>query len=127
MPKCSSVRYASASIVISSYVIVLVRDTVAEEDAKLAFQQEVAIMWAFAKNEYFVKLLGYSENPMVIVMRYYQEGALQTLIYRDRKLTWDARLVLGFAIDIIAGINAMHEQGIVHNDIKVSSNVLCVL
>ena len=52
-------------------------------------------------------------------MKYYEKGSLQNIIYKDKKFRWSIEFVHGILTDLAVALQAMHERGIVHNDIKV--------
>jgi serine/threonine protein kinase len=65
------------------------------------FLQEMTIHETFRENEYFAKLICFSEDPQSIVLKFYKYGALHNFIWRvkDKMLT-DVPYTLGAALDI---------------------------
>eukprot|EP00158_Paraphelidium_tribonemae_P006966 Partr_v1_DN28054_c0_g2_i1_m57392 len=92
--------------------------TIERELAK--FQQEIALLNAFKAHTNIVRLLGYSEYPHSIILKYYPRGSLQDWISRKKRTV---SLVYNFITDISHGVLALHNNGVVHCDIK-PENVL---
>ncbi len=61
------------------------------------------------------------DGEMFIVMEYIKGGELKQLLINERQLTIDK--VLDYATQIAEGLQAAHEKGITHRDIK-SSNIM---
>jgi serine/threonine protein kinase len=80
-----------------------------------AFQQEVALMWLFQSHACMVKLIGYDEQRMDIVMPEYNLGSLE---YYINTRSYKSKIARSIATDVARGIQAMHQKGIVHQDIK---------
>ncbi len=91
-------------------------------------------MECFKHHRNIAKILGYSENPLCIVMKYYDQGSLTHWIKtaRNRSLFQ----VMRFAHGISSGLYLLHSKGIVHNDLKPDNilidrdengNLICVL
>lgn len=70
-----------------------------------------------------VRMYGYEENEkeILIIMEFCESGSLRNLIERFGNLT--ETLASGYVIQILSGLGYLHEQGIVHRDIK-AGNIL---
>eukprot|EP00158_Paraphelidium_tribonemae_P001720 Partr_v1_DN24721_c0_g1_i2_m37191 putative protein kinase kinase kinase len=100
---------------------------------QMAFEQELAVMWIMSRFKSSLTLLGYSRLPMALISRHYKLGSLASLIYRNAiseevnkqydAISYDSEFILKLCQDIIAGINDIHSQGIMHCDLK-SANIL---
>ncbi len=101
-------------------VKVLKKEVMTEKDIKL-FQQEVSLMEYFKKERNIAKILGYSENPYAIVMKYYNLGSLSNWFKNKEPKT--KFHVLALSHDIASGVMSMHQKGVVHLDLK-PDNVL---
>lgn len=85
-----------------------------------AFRQEVALMWLFNNCDYTVKLMGFNEAQLAVVMPEYSLGSLKHFIQAGN---YDCKVVHSLVLDIAKGLLAMHDCGVVHQDIK-PDNVL---
>lgn len=119
-------------------------------ELKATVLTEVAVMFALINHPNIIKLLGYSEAPLSIVMKVYDRNLFSLVMSRPeystqrgpmdaiRKLRIDTKLTQGvltkgfemlpelalhLAWGIASGMQAMHSQGILHRDLK-SANVL---
>ncbi|KAI3653284.1 hypothetical protein MP228_001231 [Amoeboaphelidium protococcarum] len=96
-----------------------------EEDNQQAFIQEVSLLNFFSNNRLFVKLVGYSQNPNTIVMKYYPYGNLEdVLIGRSTYAMWSLDLMIPLFCDIVEALSEMHKNGFVHSDIKPANILL---
>ena len=81
-----------------------------------SFKYEVAIMCNLPSIPQIVKLIGYSESPRAIIMKYYPLS-LKKLIDSVYD-TGDPRICLKIMGDIATGMARLHKSGILHLDIK---------
>jgi|GEM_PF-1882955 len=89
--------------------------------AKIEFNREVSIMAAL-RHTNIVSLFGICFEPeFCIVMEYMSGGSLYSLLHSNEELTWSLRLRM--AMDITKGLAYLHDNDIVHRDLK-SLNVL---
>ncbi|KAI3643039.1 hypothetical protein MP228_012594 [Amoeboaphelidium protococcarum] len=96
-----------------------------DEDNQQAFIQEVSLLNFFSNNRLFVKLVGYSQNPNTIVMKYYPYGNLEDiLIGRSTYAMWSIDLMIPLFCDIVEALSEMHKNGFVHSDIKPANILL---
>ncbi len=68
--------------------------------------------------------LEHSANGRYLVMDYCEGGTLRSILESDTVLSWEE--MLGLMLDILAGLDHAHQQGIVHCDIK-PENILLTL
>lgn len=68
--------------------------------------------------------LEHSANGRYLVMDYCEGGTLRSILESDIVLSWEE--MLGLVLDILAGLDHAHQQGIVHCDIK-PENILLTL
>ena len=103
-----------------------------EEEARISFLQEVAVMWYLFEEINIAKIIGYSEQPYIILMKFYPLGSLDVLLYKSQQvpvlasIRLSSLLAMQFAIDIARGLQAIHAAGFVHSDLKVSSLYLAL-
>lgn len=99
--------------------------TASDEDNQQAFIQEVSLLNFFSNNRLFVKLVGYSQNPNTIMMKYYPYGNLEdVLIGRSTYAMWSLDLMIPLFCDIVEALSEMHKNGFVHSDIKPANILL---
>ncbi len=104
-------------------VVVKEMDQRAINDKNTAlFLQEVSIMELLKSNINIATILGYSQSPPTIVMKFYHYGSLYHYVM-STKIKTSKRIVVYYALDIARGLKFMHSKGLVHADIK-SMNVL---
>lgn len=90
-------------------------------DASKEFETEVQVM-AKLHSPNIVSLYGYCMNPKYcIVMEYMPKGSLFNVLKSDQPLDWKIRIKM--ATDIACGLAFLHQEKILHRDIK-SLNVL---
>jgi tRNA A-37 threonylcarbamoyl transferase component Bud32 len=110
----ASLRKKFGEIIIQK--VVFAKDKVMEE----AFYQEVGIMILLNSFPHFCTILGYTEKPLSIVLKYYPDGSLHEWI---RKTQMTKSLVLMIVKEISEALNVMHSHYLAHCDIK-PQNVL---
>lgn len=86
-----------------------------------AFRQEVALIWLFNDNDHIVKLLGFNEMRLDIVMPEYTMGSLARFLDSEN---YSTKTAVSIALDVARGLAVMHERGIVHQDIKTDNILL---
>jgi serine/threonine protein kinase len=77
---------------------------------------EVAIMSCLPPTPYTVQLIGYSEKPKAIVMKYYPISL--KLLLRSPEIGNNPMLRLKMGFDIANGMNVIHSHSILHLDLK---------
>jgi serine/threonine protein kinase len=100
-----------------------VRDKRNAKRILLAFRQEVAILWYLHDHANIVKMFGYSEKELMIIMRYYPRGSLFNFIYDRNVVEISSAVTLTLFRDVASAIKILHATGIVHNDLK-PANIL---
>ncbi|KAI3650640.1 hypothetical protein MP228_004121 [Amoeboaphelidium protococcarum] len=100
--------------------------SISEEENRIVFDQEVALMWHFDGHPNFIQLVGYSHQPLVTVTKLYEFGSLANLIYGKKSIPnmkYNFYLVLKLGEDIASALFELHSRKIAHNDVK-PDNVL---
>jgi hypothetical protein len=85
------------------------------------FHSEIAIMYFFKDHPNIVKLIGYTEKPYTILLKYYKNYSLFHFMKKGKRKT--KRMLMGFILNIAHAVQAFHTNGIVHSDLK-PENVL---
>jgi WD40 repeat protein len=80
---------------------------------KSLFDQEVSLMEYLGAKDHIAKIIGYTNRPCCILMKFYPEGSLENWI---EKLT--PLLRAQFCLDIANGIFNMHSLLVAHCDLK---------
>ncbi|KAI3643051.1 hypothetical protein MP228_012606 [Amoeboaphelidium protococcarum] len=95
-----------------------------DEDQQ-AFIQEVSLLNFFSSNKLFVKLVGFSQNPNTIVMKFYEYGSVEDVLNgKSKSGQWSFDLMIPLFCDIVEGLSEMHKNGFVHSDIKPANIML---
>ncbi|KAI3650434.1 hypothetical protein MP228_003915 [Amoeboaphelidium protococcarum] len=109
-----------------SCVVKILNSDISERDEIASFTQEISMMWFFRSSRNFAKLLGFTDNPPMIIMKKYTRGALSAILYNPESakyVNWTSDLKFSLMKDIATGIKEMHDSGFAHCDIK-SANIL---
>lgn len=85
-----------------------------------AFYQEVGIMIMLSTFPSFCQIIGFTENPSSMLLKYYYDGSLFDVI---RKKTYRTRTKIKLLREISAALNVMHSHYLAHCDLK-TQNVL---
>lgn len=86
-------------------------------------EQELSIMALLRDHKNIAKMVGFCrEDNYYILMKYYRVGSLDKFL-RDASNHISKQLILSFTSDICSGLQALHQKGLAHSDIK-SANVL---
>jgi serine/threonine protein kinase len=104
--------------------IKVINNRSASAAARDSFLYEVALMTAYPESEYLVKIIGYSESPMCIIMKFYP-FSLKDILKRD---DFENNVSISFkiAMDIAIGMSILHNRGIIHFDLKPGKFNLCL-
>ena len=95
-----------------------------EEEMRVNFQQEVSIMWSLNFHENIIKLIGYSDDPLSMVMKFYPKSLSAFVNEGSAESAYlDPTTVLRFSFHICDAMAEIHSLGIVHRDLK-TPNVL---
>ncbi|KAF9167539.1 hypothetical protein DFQ26_004311 [Actinomortierella ambigua] len=91
------------------------------DSEEAAMQQEIQLLEKL-RDKYVIQYYGttYYEDCLVLVMEYAEGGTLQRAIQAGH-LTWDDKGRI--AQEILRGLSYIHEEGVIHRDLK-SQNVL---
>ena len=104
-----------------------------EQEMRVSFFQEVSIMWYLVQEKNIAKLIGYCEEPLALIMKFYPLGSLDNLIHKQREranlvdIRYTNQMMIQLAGDIARGLRAIHVAGFVHSDIKVSEVLTVVV
>lgn len=91
--------------------------TIAVEDA----EKEIILLSGLENNQHVVKLIGYqqSEGFMYIFMEYVEGGSIESLFKKMSKL--NEKLAAKYTQQILKGLKHLHQNGVIHGDIKCNS------
>lgn len=81
-----------------------------------SFDQEISLMHYLGRHENIVGLLGWCDEPLAMLMRYYPLGSLDKVLAKRMPAT--KSVILKFSLDISRGVNFMHQKGVAHCDLK---------
>jgi WD40 repeat protein len=96
--------------------IVFVRNKSSEE----AFFQEVGIMIMLSHFPHFCQIIGYTERPLSLILKFYPDGSLfEWLKTSEGALQYDVKILK----ELAEALRTMHSHYLAHCDIK-SQNVL---
>lgn len=99
--------------------VVFVNNKASEE----AFFQEVGIMIMLSSFPNFCQIIGYTENPLSMILKYYPHGSLHEWLRKsERRSSFEVKLLKELAQALIT----MHSHYLAHCDVK-SQNVLIQL
>ena len=100
------------------------------EDKRYAFLQEISLLWSFRDHPSFIRFFAYSDSPPAVVMKHYTYGDLKSFVHGKGKVTkkfiYSKKQMIDIYKQFCDGIAYMHENGIVHCDIKPSNVLLHV-
>ncbi|ELP92022.1 protein serine/threonine kinase, putative [Entamoeba invadens IP1] len=90
-----------------------------DKSSKKEFEDEVSMLDKF-RSEYIVHFYGavFIPNKVCLVTEFAQFGSLQDLINNKTSSEIDMKKRLKFMLDVAMGIMYLHENGILHRDIK---------
>lgn len=80
-----------------------------------AFYQEVGIMIFFLPFPHFCKIVGYTENPLSMVLKYYPAGSLFDWI---RKNSYGRGIIVKIMKECALALKTMHSNYMAHCDLK---------
>jgi serine/threonine protein kinase len=85
-----------------------------------AFYQEVGIMIMLNSFPRFCKILGYTENPLSMILKYYSDGSLHEWLMKNR---YSSAILLKITKEVSEALQTMHSYYLAHCDLK-PQNVL---
>eukprot|EP00158_Paraphelidium_tribonemae_P006414 Partr_v1_DN27810_c0_g1_i3_m23294 putative receptor-interacting serine-threonine kinase 2 len=88
-----------------------------------SFYQEVTIMNDLRSSTFIATILGYSDDPFSIIMKYYEMGSLRSFLKRP-PFPITKLVVSIFSSNVASGLLMMHFRGIAHCDIKLDNILL---
>ncbi|KAI3646536.1 hypothetical protein MP228_009464 [Amoeboaphelidium protococcarum] len=89
-----------------------------------SIHQEIALMWRFQGYDQIAKLVGFDGQNNVLLMINYELGSLEQLILnRAQAVDYSFDLQAMLCFDVITALVVLHQNAVVHNDIK-SGNYL---
>lgn len=91
--------------------------TIAVEDA----EKEIILLSGLENNQHVVKLIGYqqADGVMYIFMEYVEGGSIESLFKKISKL--NEKLAAKYTQQILKGLKHLHQNGVIHGDIKCKS------
>jgi len=92
-----------------------------EEQNRIKFQQEVAILWSLDNQLNVMKLIGYSIKPRYIITKLYPTDLFKFIHTSTIEIT--SKMIFNLTFEISTGLTAIHGNQIAHRDIK-SPNIL---
>jgi tRNA A-37 threonylcarbamoyl transferase component Bud32 len=96
--------------------IVFVRSKISEE----AFYQEVGIMVTLLRFKNFCQIIGYTDQPLSLILKYYDLGSLKDWIRENQP---SQKTAVKISRDISKALETMHNHYLAHCDIK-TQNIL---
>ncbi len=95
---------------------VIVKEYKQHATTKASFMMEIGLLEYFKDSEHVAKVLGSTEDPCCLIMKYYKLGNLRSFLNNNKKRRLP--VIISFAHDIAAGIFDLHITEVVHNDLK---------
>lgn len=86
-----------------------------------AFDQEVSVMYSLGHHENIAGILGWCDQPLAMLMKFYVKGALNGFLTENSDVS--KIIKVSFLVDISHGLQFMHSKSVAHCDIK-PANVL---
>lgn len=86
-----------------------------------AFDQEVSVMHYLSRHPNIAKILGWCDEPVAIMMKFYPLGSLMQAI--ESGVIANMYVKLGTLMDLTSALNFMHETHVAHCDMK-PANIL---
>ena len=94
----------------------IIKDDEDPENCRKNFLYEIAIMNSLPMSPFVVNLVGYSNQPMALVMKLYLMSLKEMLQRSDYNPLKEIVVKIGH--DVASGMNDIHNQGILHLDLK---------
>jgi serine/threonine protein kinase len=99
--------------------IVFVKSKINEE----AFYQEVGIMILLSSFPYFCKIIGYTENPLSMILKNYPDGSLSAWLGMKK---YGTKIIIKILKETALALSIMHSYYLAHCDLK-PQNILVEL
>ncbi|KAI3656425.1 hypothetical protein MP638_003450, partial [Amoeboaphelidium occidentale] len=99
--------------------IVFVKNKVNEE----AFYQEVGIMILLNTFPYFCQIIGYTENPLSMVLKNYPDGSLYDWASKNH---YGTKIILKILKETASALSVMHSHYLAHCDLKPQNILVAV-
>ncbi|KAI3660968.1 hypothetical protein MP638_004744 [Amoeboaphelidium occidentale] len=80
-----------------------------------SFYQEVGIMIMLSTFPHFCKIIGYTENPLSMILKFYSNGSLYEWLRQNQDVT---QFSLKLLKELAEALNTMHSHYLAHCDIK---------
>jgi serine/threonine protein kinase len=112
----SSLRNAFLSVRKSNRLYLILDD---DPEMNQALMQELIILWRLRDEPNIARFIGYTDNPAIIMMCFYSHGCLSKLIHKIKKGPLPIDMTETIALGIARAIEAVHNLGFAHCDIKV--------
>jgi hypothetical protein len=109
-----SLRKKHGEIVVQK--IVFVKSKPSEE----AFYQEVGIMIMLSTFPNFCQIIGYTENPLSMILKHYPNGSLSDWLEKNN---YGSKIMLKILKETASALNIMHSHYLAHCDLK-TQNIL---
>lgn len=109
-----SLRNKHDDVVIQKFVFI---KNSASDDS---FYLEVGIMIMLLAYPHFCQIIGYTENPLSMILKFYPDGSLDSWL---RKNSYNKSVIVKVGKDIAGALRIMHNLHLAHCDIK-PQNVL---
>ncbi|KAI3656002.1 hypothetical protein MP638_005179 [Amoeboaphelidium occidentale] len=96
--------------------IVFIKNKISEE----AFYQEVGIMILLSPFPNFCQIIGYTENPLSMILKHYSDGSLHGWLVKSK---YGSIIIVKILKETASALNVMHSHYLAHCDLK-PQNVL---
>ena len=102
-------------------------ETVLKADQKARFNLEVSALWKLRQNKSIMKIIGYSREPVGLIMKRYGFGSLSHWIYASSEapaeLAYSKANISKMILDVAKAVSFIHQNKVIHGDIS-SGNIL---
>ena len=95
-----------------------------EEENADRFVTEISVMWSLNFHPNIIKLLGYCDNPRIIVTRLYPTDLYRFLHAQEDLTPFEGHFLIHLCSGMAAAVAAVHSMGIAHRDIKTPNYLM---